>query len=1271
MEEVCGSSGKERTDFIVNPDGSITADEITVPAAPAPALSLESTKGRLVIRELNVRNFKSYAGSRTIGPFDKNFSCIVGPNGSGKSNVIDALLFVFGYRAQKIRSKKVSVLIHKSEKYPDLESCSVTVNFATIKDEGENFTILPDSQFSVTRTGYKDNSSTYEINGRRSQYKEVANLLRNYGIDLDFNRFMVLQGEIELISMMKPKGLTDQETGMLEYIEDIIGSSRFINAIQHFHTKVEEANERRVEKLNQLKIVEKERADAEKPRAKAMEYLRLANKLALLENSALQAQLAITMRDEKQLNEDKGVLSEKMDTLSASLDELQSNKQIKEEELKVISSECEACSKSVEDFKHQFTTLERADAACRENIKSNKDKCKKLTKTLETEENKMMNIRKQPEVLQGEIQELEAKKIKLEATKAIEEEKLTELMGAVKDEIQEFQEEKDKFEEELVNLKSVVNDKKSEGDLGAIDIKYDVAISTACGPLDNIITDTITTAQECVELLKRENLGYATFIALDQMKKWEPYTKEKINTPENVPRLFDLITVKDKNVLPAFYFALRNTLVANDLDQATRVGLKGSTRNRVVTLKGELIDLSGTMSGGGGRCFKGRMGQSVSDNSFSQKEIDKLAEDTENLTNELAEVKNSKLKLKEVIEVGNKELAALQHSVKKSKLNYEGFVEREKMLTEQIAQQKKKVKAAAPDKKEISEIQQKINRHEKNYTTAANEAVIVENKVKELQEKILSITKGKYGTAQKKVDKITKEIDQISQNINKNKATLKNTDKNLKKAEAKIESLKDELEACQKAMETFKEEFKSLEGRGLEVSNKKKEAEDALMLCQVQKATVSGEIKGLSSKVHEIKSEVIEYKNKVKLLDVEIRAKQSQLKTLKSQLSKLELHDVEDGPTELPILTDEEINGISINSLRYEIGEIQNEMKGMNPDLGAIAEFKRKEEIYKRKLKDLEETVLERDHYRNHHENFRKRRLEEFMRGFNIITLKVKELYQMLTLGGDAELELVDSIDPFSEGVEFSVRPLRKSWKSIRNLSGGEKTLSSLSLVFALHYYRSTPFFVMDEIDAALDFRNVSIIGSYIKDCTKNAQFVVISLRENMFMLADHLIGIYKTKNCTKDVHFRPPPEETIANRERGENTDFDKLITIKPIPYRNESTKELSETDLKNADDSHTQNEPTDSPKEPLIEQGNVTAKELSVSGGDTKDKEIDTSKIETSVIENANKTDKENFSKSTRSNRSKLQTPKRKINEVENESMWSEDDDFVITTPRQRNCK
>lgn len=155
-------------------------------------------------------------------------------------------------------------------------------------------------------------------------------------------------------------------------------------------------------------------------------------------------------------------------------------------------------------------------------------------------------------------------------------------------------------------------------------------------------------------------------------------------------------------------------------------------------------------------------------------------------------------------------------------------------------------------------------------------------------------------------------------------------------------------------------------------------------------------------------------------------------------------------------------------------------------------------------------------------EDLRRKRLEMFMDGFGQITLKLKEMYQMITLGGDAELELVDSLDPFSEGIVFSVRPPKKSWKNISNLSGGEKTLSSLALVFALHHFKPTPLYVMDEIDAALDFKNVSIVANYIKERTKNAQFIIISLRNNMFELADRLVGIYKTNNCTKSVTINP-----------------------------------------------------------------------------------------------------------------------------------------------------
>lgn len=89
----------------------------------------------------------------------------------------------------------------------------------------------------------------------------------------------------------------------------------------------------------------------------------------------------------------------------------------------------------------------------------------------------------------------------------------------------------------------------------------------------------------------------------------------------------------------------------------------------------------------------------------------------------------------------------------------------------------------------------------------------------------------------------------------------------------------------------------------------------------------------------------------------------------------------------------------------------------------------------------------------------------------------------------------MNSLAPFDDGVVFTVRPPKKSWKNIMNLSGGEKTLSSLALVFALHHYKPTPLYVMDEIDAALDIKNVSIVANYIKDRTKNAQVILSPYR--------------------------------------------------------------------------------------------------------------------------------------------------------------------------------
>lgn len=178
-------------------------------------------------------------------------------------------------------------------------------------------------------------------------------------------------------------------------------------------------------------------------------------------------------------------------------------------------------------------------------------------------------------------------------------------------------------------------------------------------------------------------------------------------------------------------------------------------------------------------------------------------------------------------------------------------------------------------------------------------------------------------------------------------------------------------------------------------------------------------------------------------------------------------------PTPLTQYSRDELADMSKDDLKAAIALLE-ESTSQVVELSVLAEYRRRVAEHTSRTADLNEAVTARDTAKKRLDDLRRLRLEGFMEGFSTISMRLKEMYQMITMGGNAELELVDSLDPFSEGILFSVMPPKKSWKNISNLSGGEKTLSSLALVFALHHYKPTPLYVMDEIDAALDFRNVS-----------------------------------------------------------------------------------------------------------------------------------------------------------------------------------------------------
>ncbi|KAI1893723.1 hypothetical protein AGOR_G00126620 [Albula goreensis] len=1226
----------------------------SIPPPPPPAMTNEPGAPRLMITHIVNQNFKSYAGEQILGPFHKRFSCIIGPNGSGKSNVIDSMLFVFGYRAQKIRSKKLSVLIHSSDQHKEIQSCTVEVHFQKIIDkEGDDYEVIPNSKFCVSRTACKDNSSSYHINGRKATFKDVGTLLRSHGIDLDHNRFLILQGEVEQIAMMKPKGQTEHDEGMLEYLEDIIGSCRLKEPILTLCRRVEQLNEQRGEKLNRVKMVEKEKSALEGEKNMAVEFLTLENEIFQKRNYLCQyyvhdLQKRVTEKEaEKQkIQEDTKELSEKNEKLTEEM-------KAKNQDLKNVEKKLGKLTKFIEGQKEKFTQLDLQDVEVREKLKHSKTKTKKLQKQLQKDKEKLEEVRNIPANSEKIITEATGQRENLEKQKVVEEKKLKEVMESLKEETRGLQVDKETKEKELMELSKAVNETRSRmdvaqseldiylsrhntavtqlnkakealqsttdtlrerksaikdlevkipkaeqelqkdeqeleklaqmdgqvqkvvkdmrqkveeaksslssnrsrgkvldalmqqkrsgkipgilgrlGDLGAIDEKYDIAISSSCGSLDNILVDTIDTAQKCVNFLKTQNIGVATFIGLDKMKVWEQ-SMGPIQTPEDSPRLFDMVKVKDEAVRPAFYFALRDTLVADNLEQATRLAFQRDKRWRVVTLQGQIIEQAGTMTGGGGRVMRGRMGSSLG-SEVTQVELDKMETQLKEQVSQMQNCQGRKLQLEEKVHSLRKELRDMKNMLEKYNASIQSLSEQEVQFKSQMKELEANVVAAAPDKNKQKQMEKSLDVFKKDYEGAASKAGKVEAEVKRLHNLIIDINSHKLKAQQDKLDKVNKELDDCSSAITKAQVAIKTADRNLKKSEDAVSRLEVEIQENEKAIEELTEQLKKLEEQAADIMKDCQEAENALPEVQEQHRAVSQEIKALQEQEHVLQKESLGVRLKVEQIESAITEHQNKIKHWQKEAAKISLHTIDDKPAEeLPKLTVEELDaGPNPDVLNNKIALLEARCEQMKPNLGAIAEYKKKEELYLQRVAELDEITTERDNFKRGCEDLRKQRLNEFMAGFNIITNKLKENYQMLTLGGDAELELVDSLDPFSEGVMFSVRPPKKSWKKIFNLSGGEKTLSSLALVFALHHFKPTPLYFMDEIDAALDFKNVSIVAFYIYEQTKNAQFIIISLRNNMFEMADRLIGIYKTHNTTKSVAINP---KIIASKELQE----------------------------------------------------------------------------------------------------------------------------------------
>lgn len=876
----------------------------------------------------------------------------------------------------------------------------VNVYFHEIIDaqENESYEIVPNSEMVVSRIAKRDNSSQYKINDRNVQFKEVASFLGTKGIDLDNNRFLILQGEVEMISMMPPKGRNNNDDGLLEYLEDIIGSNKFVEQTAEAERYVEQLAEQRQEKLHRVKAVEQEKDSLESAKQEAEALVSKDRQIRSKQNVVYQMYKNEAQRE---LDRDSREHQETTAQLHAEQEKYRCEQQAiadLEELYKKNKAAYDVIHAELKQTKEEFSMYERKDIKLREELKHCKKSRKALVKKQADAEEKMkasrdaiVQAKESIPILEESIQSLTQQKTERdealhiiqeevrETTKGLRatlEKKMKELapikqertvaqtkydtalaqVKIVEDGPASAQERYDAAATELANLDETQASKRTElatteasiktserqlldlsneekelassepiiverhtntmmkledlrtsiqasdaprvskavqgilqaskaggelanigiigrlGDLATIADEYDVAVSTAVSSLDHIVVKTNDAATQCLEFLRRYNLGRASFMVLDKISKGAH--DRNVETPEGAPRLFDLIRPKHPSLAPAFFLAVANTLVAKDLDTATRWCYDFDKRWRVVTLDGKLLETSGTQSGGGTSCRRGRMKLEVrhsnwlvvlyrltvdSQSGTAHMEVDgedkdaviqELENECANIQRELEMCRTRRKNITNESRSLKKSIRDLEAKIPKLTVEINGCDTTRQELTQLLPTLKAQTKLSDEDERKLEILRDDLQKCQDDMADCTEAASGLETEVEGLQKKIMDAGGSKLKEQEKACKATVNELNAAEKSLSSAKVSITSNEKAVKKAEGVKSKTESELEALDLQETEFKEELTSLEGNAVRVQEafeKVKELEadaskkmnDASNECEALKSTMS------------------------------------------------------------------------------------------------------------------------------------------------------------------------------------------------------------------------------------------------------------------------------------------------------------------------------------------------------------------------------------------------------------------------------------------------
>ncbi len=632
--------------------------------------------------------------------------------------------------------------------------------------------------------------------------------------------------------------------------------------------------------------------------------------------------------------------------------------------------------------------------------------------------------------------------------------------------------------------------------LGTVDKEYSVAMEVAFGGrMAHIVVDDEHIAGVAIELLKSSNAGRATFIPLNKIKK----APTRLQLPKDkgvIDFAINLVDFDDEYI-DAFYYAVGDTIVVEDLESAKRL----IGKYRMVTLQGELLEKSGSMTGGA----RLRTGLSFSQN--DDDELNKFKERLKEMEQKLAALENKKSSLEAKLEDVRSKYSDSMSEFSKSKVeldnmnkNFENsenilkdksefiaitepkILELNRKLDKLEEQNVKIYDEMAACQEKIEEVEKLIN--DKDLKDLKEKTEGVENEIKRLQTKLM--------TAENDKNELNRQISFHENLIETKTEEISNIEHNNVKLEEDKTRYKNDIVELNKKMEELHEQIVQIEEKLGKLLKERDEINSNLIELEKQKHIKAADIERIAEQIESFKARRRE-------LEPQLETARKDLEESGEDVSKLE-------PLE-----------ISIDEITSKIQRLEKKMTELGDvNMRALAAY---DEVLARQneLKEQIDTLSkERKEILERMQGYEQLKKETFMKTYNHINENFKEVFHQLS-EGEGELKLECPDDPLSGGMTIEAQPRDKKLQRLESMSGGEKSLTALAFVFAIQRYMPSPFYAFDEVDASLDTMNVERIAQMVQNQSKDTQFIVVSHRRPMIESANRTLGVtQKEKGITK-----------------------------------------------------------------------------------------------------------------------------------------------------------